>query len=82
MHYQFYALLAWSTPFLLWQGGLHPVMQYALWAAQEVAWNVYPSTTASSLTVVSILFVQVAAIWFGSKDDSAPVGKERKAHAE
>jgi len=30
LHYQFYAYLAWATPFLLWRRGMHPVLQYAL----------------------------------------------------
>lgn len=43
LHYQFYSWLAWGTPFLLWRTGFHPLVQYALWYAQEWAWNVYPS---------------------------------------
>ncbi|KAF3052613.1 dolichyl-P-Man:Man(5)GlcNAc(2)-PP-dolichol alpha-1,3-mannosyltransferase [Didymella keratinophila] len=39
LHYQFYAYIAWTTPFLLWKAGFHPIIQYALWAAQEWAWN-------------------------------------------
>jgi len=83
LHYQFYALLAWSTPFLLWRAGLHPILQYVLWGLQEVAWNIYPSTTASSLTVVAILFIQVAAVWYatGSQDTPARIDK-KKRHAE
>jgi len=66
LHYQFYAYIAWSTPFLLWRAGLHPVIVYAVWAAQEVAWNVYPSTNASSLVVVGSLIVAVGAGWRAS----------------
>jgi alpha-1,3-mannosyltransferase len=44
LHYQFYAWHAWGTPFLLWRTGFHPVVQGGLWALQEWAWNVYPST--------------------------------------
>lgn len=43
LHYQFYSWLAWGTPFLLWRTGFHPVLQFVLWAAQEWAWNVFPS---------------------------------------
>lgn len=83
LHYQFYALLAWSTPFLLWRAGLHPILQYVLWASQEVAWNVYPSTTASSLTVVAILFIQVAAVWYGTGEAEDTVVKDvKKPHVE
>ncbi|RDW69607.1 putative glycosyltransferase family 58 protein [Coleophoma cylindrospora] len=69
LHYQFYAYLAWATPFLLWRSGMHPILQYLLWAVQEWAWNVYPSTDASSMVVVGALFVTVASVWFGTKGD-------------
>jgi len=69
LHYQFYAYIAWSTPFLLWKSGLHPVLIYAVWGAQEWAWNVYPSTDTSSKVVVGCLAVQVMAIWQGTRDD-------------
>ncbi|KAH8596126.1 glycosyltransferase family 58 protein [Bisporella sp. PMI_857] len=69
LHYQFYAYIALSTPFLLWRSGLHPVLQYALWATQEWAWNVYPSTDISSKVVVGILFTTVASVWWGTRKD-------------
>lgn len=70
LHYQFYSYLAWSTPYLLWRGGLHPVLQYLLWAVQEWAWNVFPSTPTSSAAVVSVMAITVAAVWFGTSDDA------------
>lgn len=69
LHYQFYAYIAWATPFLLWRSGMHPILQYVLWAAQEWAWNVYPSTDASSMVVVGILFMTVMGIWWGTRKD-------------
>ena len=72
LHYQFYAYLAWSTPFLLWRSGIHPVFQYALWAAQEWAWNVYPSTPASSGVVVGVLGATVALVWWGAREKWEP----------
>lgn len=69
LHYQFYAYIALAAPFLLWRSGLHPVLQYGLWAAQEWAWNVYPSTNLSSMAVVGILFVTLASVWFGTRND-------------
>lgn len=83
LHYQFYAYLAWATPFLLWRSGLHPVLQYGLWAAQEWAWNVYPSTATSSQVVVGILATTMTAVWWGTggeehpeiKDETRPVDK-------
>ncbi|EKG13022.1 Glycosyltransferase ALG3 [Macrophomina phaseolina MS6] len=69
LHYQFYAWLAWATPFLAWRAGVHPVAQYALWAAQEWAWNVFPSTRASSGVVVAALALQVGGVWWGTRRD-------------
>ncbi|CAG8124384.1 unnamed protein product [Penicillium salamii] len=62
LHYQFFAYLAWATPFLLWRAEIHPVLIYAMWALQEWAWNVYPSTDASSTVVVLSLAVQVFGV--------------------
>lgn len=69
LHYQFYAYLAWSTPFLLWKSNLHPIATYTVWALQEWAWNVYPSTNASSAAVVGCLLVQVLGVWWGTAKD-------------
>ena len=72
LHYQFYAYLAWSTPFLLWRSGIHPVVQYGLWAVQEWAWNVYPSTPISSGGVVGTLAATVALVWWGAREEWEP----------
>jgi len=79
LHYQFYAYLAWSTPFLLWRSGMHPILQYALWGAQEWAWNVYPSTDLSSKVVVGVLAITVAGVWWGSgNEEYSKVGSEKQ----
>ncbi|KAK4652138.1 dolichyl-P-Man:Man(5)GlcNAc(2)-PP-dolichol alpha-1,3-mannosyltransferase [Podospora pseudocomata] len=67
LHYQFYAYLAWSTPYLLYKSRIHPVLQYMLWAAQEWAWNVYPSTPFSSGVVIGVMATTVASVWLGTK---------------
>lgn len=83
LHYQFFAYIAWSTPFLLWRSGLHPVLIYLVWAAQEWAWNVYPSTSASSAVVVTCLAVTVAGAWLGTGGDgTAQAGKLRHEHGD
>ena len=89
LHYQFYAYIAWSSPFLLWKAGMHPILIYAVWAAQEWAWNVYPSTDTSSIVVVGCLAVQVFSIWWGTRDDdiasgtsSADIEDQEKEHVE
>lgn len=79
LHYQFYAYIAWSTPFLLWKAGLHPVAVYVIWAAQEVAWNVYPSTNTSSMVVVGCLAAAVASGWQASRKINAAAMQEEKA---
>lgn len=81
LHYQFYAYLAWSTPFLLWRSGAHPVLQYTLWAAQEWAWNVYPSTPVSSGVVVSVLAATMALVWWGVREDWEPKALTSKDEA-
>jgi alpha-1,3-mannosyltransferase len=78
LHYQFYAYLAWATPFLLWRSGLHPILQLGLWAAQEWAWNVYPSTDLSSQIVVVVLAVTVANVWWGTGEEEFPAVKNEK----
>jgi alpha-1,3-mannosyltransferase len=76
LHYQFFAYLSWATPFLLWRAGLHPVLIYAVWALQEWAWNVFPSTDASSAVVVMSLAVQVFGVLFnGSSEVDKKGGK-------
>ncbi|KAH8681188.1 glycosyltransferase family 58 protein [Xylariales sp. PMI_506] len=77
LHYQFYANLAWSTPYLLWRSGAHPVVQYGLWALQEWAWNVFPSTPASSGVVIGVLATTVVLSWFAAGEEAtAPALRE------
>lgn len=86
LHYQFYAYIAWTTPLLLWKAGFNPVVVYALWGAQEWAWNVYPSTPASSATVVGVLAITAAGVWWGTRKEYEGVTKgvieEDHAHKE
>ncbi|KAI6247471.1 Dol-P-Man:Man(5)GlcNAc(2)-PP-Dol alpha-1,3-mannosyltransferase [Erysiphe necator] len=69
LHYQFFAYIALGSPFLFWRAGLHPTLQYFLWALQEWAWNVYPSTHLSSTVVVSIQFFILVSIWWSTRKD-------------
>lgn len=77
LHYQFFAYLAWATPFLLWRAGLPPVLIYAVWALQEWAWNVYPSTNVSSGVVVLSLAVQVLGVLFNGPSEEKEKGSHR-----
>ena len=76
LHYQFFAYLAWASPFLLWRADFHPVLVCIVWALQEWAWNVFPSTSASSLIVVLSLAAQVFGVLFNGP--SAFVGQSPK----
>jgi len=69
LHYQFFAYLAWASPWLLWKSGMHPVLIYIVWAAQEWAWNVYPSTKTSSGVVVACLVIQVVGAYWGTRNE-------------
>ncbi len=79
LHYQFYSYIAWATPFLLWRSGQPPVVIYAVWAIQEWAWNVYPSTTQSSMAVVACLKVTVLAVLVGTEEDESADAPSTKA---
>jgi alpha-1,3-mannosyltransferase len=80
LHYQFFAYLSWSTPYLLWEAGFHPVLIYAIWAVQEWAWNVYPSTDGSSITIVVCLAIQVVGAIFAQNRgvDGGPIDTSKK----
>ncbi|KAJ2081189.1 dolichyl-P-Man:Man(5)GlcNAc(2)-PP-dolichol alpha-1,3-mannosyltransferase [Coemansia sp. RSA 988] len=62
LHYQFYAWYAHALPFLLHRSGLPLVAQLALWLVIEYAWNVYPSTIASSLLLLAAHCIILATI--------------------
>lgn len=82
LHYQFYAYLAWSTPYLLWRSGAHPFVQYGLWALQEWAWNIYPSTPVSSAVVIGVLAATVASSWFAAGKEPVPSTAASVAYAK
>lgn len=52
---------------------MHPLLIYTVWAAQEWAWNVYPSTESSSIIVVGSLGLQVLGAWWGTRGEFANV---------
>lgn len=79
LHYQFYAYVAWTSPYLIWRFSQSPFLVYAVWLLQEWAWNVFPSTGASSAAAVSALAVTVAAAYFGESTEEATA---RRAQTE
>lgn len=82
LHYQFYAWLAWGTPYMLWRSGWGPLVIFPVWLAQEISWNVYPSTFASSATVVACAAIQVLGLWVGSGRESRSTVSKRSASAK
>lgn len=38
-------------------------MQVVIWVLEEWAWNVYPSTQASSLAVVGVYIAVLGGVW-------------------
>eukprot|EP00892_Ulva_mutabilis_P001623 jgi/Ulvmu1/11461/UM077_0004.1 len=63
LHYQFYSWYFHSIPFLLWQTKLPVLLRLALFAAIEAAWNVFPSTVASSSMLLAAHLVLLGALW-------------------
>ncbi|KAH7016852.1 glycosyltransferase [Ilyonectria destructans] len=82
LHYQFYAYLAWATPYLLWRATRSPFVVLPLWLAQEWAWNVFPSTDSSSSVVVNVLLMTVVLVYLGTDEPVAPQLKARDAKAK
>ncbi|KAK5988091.1 Dol-P-Man:Man(5)GlcNAc(2)-PP-Dol alpha-1,3-mannosyltransferase [Cladobotryum mycophilum] len=76
LHYQFYAYLAWATPYLLWRASSNLAIVVPLWLAQEWAWNVFPSTEISSTVVVGVsaITVVLALAWKPKSKASKPAG--------
>lgn len=82
LHYQFYAYLAWTTPYLLWRSGVHPLVQYGIWGIQEWAWNVYPSTPISSGVVVAAMAATVGFVWWGATKEYEPALPDERPEAK
>ncbi|KAG5914352.1 dolichyl-P-Man:Man(5)GlcNAc(2)-PP-dolichol alpha-1,3-mannosyltransferase [Claviceps africana] len=83
LHYQFYAYLAWGTPYLLWRASPGFPLLLVIVAAQEAAWNTFPSTSLSSTTVVAALLATVVLVYRGTREpvesgDHNDVGKTKK----
>lgn len=81
LHYQFYAYLAWATPYLLWRACPIPALAFLVWGVQEAAWNVFPSTNNSSALVVNVLTVTVVMVYFATQDDADAVRRKEVAEA-
>jgi alpha-1,3-mannosyltransferase len=84
LHYQFYAYLAWATPYLLWYGLPSPSLIAPIWLAQEWAWNTFPSTDASSAMAVNVMAITVLTAYFGEgkRDDPDIIDTQAEAQAQ
>ncbi|KAK8926469.1 Dol-P-Man:Man(5)GlcNAc(2)-PP-Dol alpha-1,3-mannosyltransferase [Platanthera zijinensis] len=60
LHYQFYSWYFFSLPLLLWKTTFPTTIRLLLFASIELCWNVYPSSSFSSLV---LLFIHVAILW-------------------
>ncbi|KAG4302182.1 hypothetical protein PCK1_001454 [Pneumocystis canis] len=58
LHYQFYSWFAWNIPYILSQTRIPIFLQFILWALQEYAWNIYPSTVFSS-SIMMVIYLLI-----------------------
>ena len=63
LHYQFYSWYFHSLPLLLWHSQLPNVVRVAVWLGVEVAFNVYPATTASSLLLQACHVIMISGLY-------------------
>lgn len=63
LHYQFLSWYCWQLPFLIYLGNLNILLGVCVWFLHEYCWNVFPSTTFSSATLVSILCFILFRVW-------------------
>ncbi|KAG0470192.1 hypothetical protein HPP92_016892 [Vanilla planifolia] len=60
LHYQFYSWYFFSLPYLLWKTPFPTIIRMLLFAGVELCWNVYPSSSCSSLL---LLFIHIIILW-------------------
>ncbi|KAG9318731.1 mannosyltransferase [Chiua virens] len=65
LHYQFYSWYAQQVPFLARRTKYPILVQLAILASIEYAWNVFPSTSLSSAVLLTSNCALVLGIWFG-----------------
>ncbi|CAI5960831.1 unnamed protein product [Closterium sp. NIES-65] len=63
LHYQFYSWYYFSIPYLLWISPLPTPLRLLLWLTIELCWNIYPSTPASSLSLLLTHLSLLLALW-------------------
>ncbi|CBK24812.2 uncharacterized protein [Blastocystis hominis] len=89
LHYQYYCWYAATLPYLLWRTEIPDLLKPMLLLSIEVAYNVYPSTPASSLLLQVAHWVLLLCLWMRKCDisccivggrlfDRRKTGRERK----
>ncbi|KAJ4488062.1 glycosyltransferase family 58 protein [Lentinula aciculospora] len=63
LHYQFYSWYAQQVPFLIWRTKYPMLIKLTLIGAIEYAWNVYPSTSISSSSLLGANVLILAGVW-------------------
>ncbi|KAI4524359.1 glycosyltransferase family 58 protein [Schizophyllum commune Loenen D] len=77
LHYQFYSWYAQQIPLLTWRSRLPLPLKIAIPLAIEYAWNVFPSTVASSAILLGAHLCLLLGIWsYGDDSRTPPVRKE------
>lgn len=66
LHYQFLSWYYYSVPFLLGEAGFPLALSVLLVAVHEWTWNAYPSTAASSISLVCVLSVLTFRLLFAT----------------
>jgi len=82
LHYQFYSWYFHSLPLLLWMAPFHTWFRLLLLLAVEVSWNVFPSTTRSSV-LLCLCHLSILLGAFLAQPLSVglrPSGRKGKAH--
>ncbi|KAM3347025.1 hypothetical protein ACQJBY_021168 [Aegilops geniculata] len=81
LHYQFYSWYFYSLPFLLWRTQFPTVVRIILFVVVELCWNVYPSTSYSSLLLLSVHLFILFGLW-SSPAEYPYVDKKEKADSK
>ncbi|KAK3534136.1 hypothetical protein QTP86_002287 [Hemibagrus guttatus] len=79
LHYQFYVWYFHTLPYLLWSGGvkkLAHLLRVLILGLIELAWNTYPSTTYSSLSLHVCHLIILLCLWFNPTSSPPDTGSE------
>ncbi|CAA7388808.1 unnamed protein product [Spirodela intermedia] len=63
LHYQFYSWYFYSLPFLLWRTPFPTPLRLALFGTVELCWNIYPSTSYSSVLLLCAHLLLLLGLW-------------------